>query len=180
MKRRPRELHGVLAEFPSMERLIDAVKKTRAAGYRKIDCFTPYPDHALIAAMDLPRSKVPLLVLLGGIVGCVGGFGLQYWTAVVDYPLNIGGRPPFSWPSFIPVTFECTVLAAGLAAVFGMLALCGFPSPYHATFSVERFVLASRDRYFLGVDASDPLFQKGGTAAFLAGLDATEVNEVES
>lgn len=125
------QLHGVMAEFRSARTLIRACEKTHEAGYRKVDAYTPYPIEEVFEALHLRRSKVSLLVLIGGILGCVGGFALCYWTSVIDYPMNVGGRPFNSWPAFIPVTFETTILVASLFAVVGMLALNGLPMPYH-------------------------------------------------
>ena len=180
MIRRPRQrLYGLMAEFGSPAALVEAAEQARAAGYRRMDAFTPFPMERLSEALGHRHSRVPLLVLIGGIVGLVGGYSLQYWISAVSYPLNVGGRPFNSWPAFIPVTFEMTILIAGIFAVFGMLALNGLPTPYHPVFNVERFALASRDRYFLCIEAKDPKFDEAATRAFLAGLHASGVFDVE-
>jgi hypothetical protein len=173
------QLYGLLAEFETPAALVEAAEKTRAAGYRRLDAYTPFPIEEVAHAMGHHHSKVPYLVLTGGILGALGGFGLCYWTSVIAYPMNIGGRPFNSWPSFLPVTFECTILLSAFAAVFGMLALNGLPRPYHPIFNAERFVHASRDRYFLCIQADDPRFDRTATRAFLASLHPSEVSEVE-
>lgn len=175
----PVHLYGVIAEFANAEDLLHAVHRTRKEGYQVMEAYTPYPIEELNDAIGHGPSRVPLLVLLGGIVGALFGFGLQYWTSVIDYPLNIGGRPYNSWVSFIPITFECTILFAGLAAVFGMLVLNGLPMPYHPVFNVPRFQLASRDRFFLMVLARDPRFRSGDTFRFMETLGASHVSDVE-
>ena len=172
-------LVGMLAEFPNAHALIEAVRKTRSAGYRQVDAYTPYPIEEVWEELGHHHSKVPLLVLIGGILGGSGGFALCYWTSVIDYPLNIGGRPFNSWPAFIPPTFECTILVAGIFAVLGMLALNGLPMPYHPVFAIPRFSLVTRDRFFLAIDWRDPRFDKAATTEFLKSLDPTEVNELE-
>jgi hypothetical protein len=168
-----------MAEFATATDLIAAAEKSRSAGYRRMDAYTPYPIEQVWEAIGHHRSRVPLLVLIGGIIGCVGGYGLQYWVSAVEYPLDIGGRPYNSWPAFIPVTFECTILVAGLFAVIGMLALNGLPTPHHPVFNVPRFALASRDRYFLCIERRDRKFDRAGVRAFLEGLGPTEVWDVE-
>jgi hypothetical protein len=173
-------LYGVMAEFAGPRRLITAIERCREQGYTRMDAFTPYPIEEVSHALGHTRSKLPLLVLIGGVIGALGGFGLQYWTSVHAYALNVGGRPLNSWVSFIPVTFETTVLVASLAAVLGMLALNGLPMPYHPVFNAKRFALASRDRYFLLIEARDPRFDRETTAAWLRGLETTEVSEVEN
>jgi hypothetical protein len=172
-------LYGVIAEFASPQDLLAAAERTREAGYRRIEAYSPYPIEGLAETLGHRTSRVPLLTLIGGIIGAVGGYALQYWTSVVDYPLNVGGRPLNSWPAFIPVTFEMTILVAGLFAVLGMLALNGLPMPYHPVFNVPRFALASRDRYFLFIAARDRKFDPDAARAFLRALRPTEVSDVE-
>jgi len=172
-------IYGLMAEFPSADALVAAAHQVHEAGFQKVDAYTPYPIEAVSEALDLPRSKVPLLVLVGGLLGGLGGYMLQYWSQVIRYPMNIGGRPVHSWPSFIVPTFECTILGAALTAVIGMILLNGLPLPYHPVFNVPRFALASRDRYFLVIEAVDPKFDPDATRSFLADLNASEVSEVE-
>jgi len=173
-------IYGVVAEFPTPHELIHAVEKTREAGYRRIEAYTPFPVEGLAEALALKRNNVPLITLIGGLTGGLGGFFFQYWVSVSAYPLNIGGRPLNSWPAFIPVTFELTVLGAALSAVFGMLALNGLPRPHHPLFNVKRFVKhATSDRFFLCIEARDPKFSLSDSSRFLQGLKATHVSEVE-
>jgi hypothetical protein len=172
-------IYGLMAEFPSADALIAAAHQVHEAGFQKVDAYTPYPIEAVSEALDLPRSKVPLIVLIGGLLGGLGGYMLQYWSQVIRYPMNVGGRPVHSWPSFIVPTFECTILGAALTAVIGMILLNGLPLPYHPVFNVPRFALASRDRFFLVIEAVDPKLDPDATRSFLAGLNASEVSEVE-
>jgi len=172
-------LYGLMAEFADANSLMEAAHKTHAEGYRKMDAYSPIPIEGLSEAIGFHKTQLPLIVLIGGIIGCIGGFGLQYWTSAVDYPINVGGRPLFSWPSFIPITFETTVLCAAFAAVFGMLGLNGLPEPYHPVFNVGRFALASKDRFFLCIEARDPKFDRDKTWRFLETLQPREVSEVE-
>ena len=173
-------IYGVVAEFPTPHELIHAVEKTREAGYRRIEAYTPFPVEGLSEALALKRNNVPLITLIGGLTGGFGGFFFQYWVSVIAYPLNIGGRPLNSWPAFIPVTFELTVLGAALSAVFGMLALNGLPRPHHPLFNVHRFVKhATSDRFFLCIEARDSKFHLKDSARFLQGLNASHINEVE-
>lgn len=171
-------IYGLMAEFETPGELVRAARETRERGYSKVEAYSPFPIEELQHALRLPRNKLPLIVLVGGIVGGALAYLLQYWTTVWYYPLNIGGRPLHSWPMYIVITFEVTVLFAALAAFFGSLALCGFPAPYHPLFNVERFARASRDGFFLAIEANDPLFDRRGTAEFLRSLDAREVSEV--
>ncbi len=172
-------LHGLMAEFETPDAVVAAAEKSYEAGYRQMDAYTPYPIEELCEAIGEHHSKVPLLVLIGGVCGALFGFGLQYITSVHVYALNIGGRPLNSWPAFIPVTFECTILFAALSAVVGMLALNGLPRPHHPVFNVEGFRRASRDRFFLCIESKDPKFDANKTAEFLRSLNPTEVREVE-
>jgi len=144
-----------------------------------MDAYSPFPVDGLAEALGFRRTRVPLVVLIGGIIGCLGGFFLQYWVSVIDYPINVAGRPLNSWPSFIPVTFELTILIAALSAFFAVLALNGLPMPYHPVFNVERFELASRSRFFLCIEAADPRFDGEGTHKFLESAGAVGVYEVE-
>ena len=172
--------YGVVGEFETAEQLISAAEKTRLAGYQCFEAYAPFPVEGLPEAIGLKRNAVPLITLMGGLAGGLGGFFFQLWVAAVAYPLNIGGRPYNSWPAFIPVTFELTVLGASLSAVFGMLALNGLPRPHHPLFGVDRFAKhASSDRFFLCIEARDPKFNVSDSSRFLKGLSAANVSEVE-
>ncbi len=171
--------YGLMAEFDEATALVQAAERTHAAGYRRFDAYSPFPIEELHHAMGAPHSRLPLIVLLGGIAGCLGGFFLQYWAAGIAYPINIGGRPLNSWPAFIPVTFECTILVAALSAVLGMLGLNGLPMPYHPVFNVERFAQASRSRFFLCIEARDRAFDLERTREFLQSLGPRGVTLVE-
>jgi hypothetical protein len=171
-------LYGLLAEFDNPTQLVQATRRTHQQGYRKMDAYSPFPIEELGEALGFERTGMPLVMLIGGLTGFIGGFLLQYYCAAITYPLNIGGRPLNSWPSFIPVVFECTVLLSALAGVFGLLGLCGLPTPYHPLFNVPRFAHATRDGFFLCVEAADPQFDLEATRQFLAGLGAREVMEV--
>ncbi|HEX9653849.1 MAG TPA: DUF3341 domain-containing protein [bacterium] len=173
------ELYGLLAEFENPDHLLQAAEKAHAAGYRKMDAYTPFPVEGLAEAVGHAKPTLPLLVLIGGIVGGLLGFGMQYYGSVIGYPLNIGGRPLNSWPSFIPITFEVTILVAAFTAVLGMFALNGLPQPYHPVFNVERFALASRDRFYLCIESRDPKFDLASAKAFLESLQPRVVFEVE-
>jgi hypothetical protein len=178
MKRKP--IYGLLAEFESPEQLLEAARRTRDAGYKSIDAFTPLPIEGLSEAVGYGHTNLPAVVFTGGLLGCLAGFCMQYYANVISYPLNIGGKPYNSWPSFIPITFELTVLGAALSAVFGMLAMNGLPTPYHPVFNVARFALASKDRFFLCVKARDKNFDLARTKAFLEGLHSHGVYEIEA
>lgn len=171
--------YGLLAELDSAEDLVAAAQKAREEGYTAMDAYSPYPIHDLMEAIEPKRSKVPLVTLIGGVLGALTGFFLQYWTQVFVYPMNIGGRPHNSWPSFIVVTFEMTILFAALSAVVGMIALNKLPRPYHPVFNAETFLKASQDGYFLVIQAEDPQYDRHGTEEFLRSVRAREVVEVE-
>ncbi|MEJ2007015.1 MAG: DUF3341 domain-containing protein [Acidobacteriota bacterium] len=173
-------LYGLVAEFHSAEELLEASKRAHEAGYRKLDAFSPFPIEGLAEAIGFQRTRLPIIVLCGGLFGCGGGFFLQWWPNVIGYPLNIGGKPFDSWPAFIPITFEMTILFAALAATFGMLALNRLPCPYHPVFNLERFAQASKDRFFLLITAEDPRFDLEQTRQFLTELNPREVSEVEN
>lgn len=172
--------YGLMAEFESAQALLDAAKKVGDAGYTKTDAYSPFPIHGLSEALGFKERLVAPIVLAGGITGVLAGYGLQYFTSVIAWPMNIGGRPYHSWVSFIPVTFEVTILLAAFSAVFGMLALNGLPQPYHPVFNVERFSHASQDAFFLAIEADDPKFDAAATKQFLSSLHAREVVQVEN
>ncbi len=172
-------IYGVIAEFDDPNAVVAAARKTYDAGYRRINAYSPYPIDELSEAIGYRRNYVPLAVLVFGVVGGLGGFALQVWTSAIAYPLNIGGRPLVSMPSFIPITFECTVLLAAIAAFIGMVIMNRLPQPYHPVFNVPAFSRASQDRFFLCVKADDPKFRAADTRAFLKGLGAKSVSDVD-
>jgi hypothetical protein len=180
MKFKHTRTYGLMAEFDTPDRIVEAARRTYHAGYKKIDAYTPFPIEELSEAIGFHRNAVPLVVLIGGLLGGLSGFSLQYWIHVINYPINVGGRPLNSWPSFIVVTFEMTILLAGISAVFGMLALNGLPMPYHPVFNVPRFAFASKDRFFLIIFASDPKYDAVETRRFLEGLGPRSIDEVPS
>src|ERR1051326_2258971 len=171
-------IYGLLAEFETPSDLVAAAKAAYSAGYRRMDTYTPYPLEEAAEAVGAHHNRVPLVVLVGALLGMIGGYSLQYWVSAVNYPLNVGGKPFHSWPAFIPVTLECSILGASLAAVFGMLALNGLPQPYHPLFNSENFLRASRDRFFLCIESQDPKFKLDETRRFLEKLDPELVTEV--
>lgn len=172
------ESFGLLAEFVSPDELVEASARVYDAGYRDFEAYSPMPVEGLSEAVGFPRSRMPLIVLVGGVVGCLVGYGMQYYLTVIEYPLNVGGRPLNSWPSFIPVTFELTVLFAALSAVLGMLAMNGLPRPHHPLFGVRQFDRATQDRFFLCIRRTDTLFHERTTEEFLKRLGANEVIDV--
>jgi hypothetical protein len=171
--------YGLMAEFDNPSDAVAAARRVYEEGYRRIDAFSPYPVEELSEAIGVHKTHMPLIILLGGLLGGTLGFLMQVYIEVVDFPINVGGKPYYSWPAFIPITFECTVLGAALFAVFGMLALNGLPEPYHPVFNVPTFALASRDRFFLLVEAADPKFDRERTAELLRALGPLEVSDVE-
>lgn len=178
MRRDP--IYGLMAEFENPTDLVKAAERTYAEGYRKIDAYTPFPIEELADAIGFHNSGVPLVVLIGGLLGCAGGYLMQYWIAAINYPINIGGRPLNSWPAFIVVTFEMTILFAGLSAVFGMLALNGLPMPYHPVFNVPTFAFATKDRFFLIIFSSDAKYDPVATRRFLESMEPHAISEVPS
>jgi len=178
MKRDP--IYGIMAEFDTAQALVDAARATHEAGYKKIDAYSPFPIEGLAEEIGFHHDEVPLVVLIGGIIGGLTGFFMQYWISVIDYPLNIGGKPYNSWPAFIVITFEMTILFAGISAVLGMLALNGLPMPYHPVFNVPRFSAASKDRFFLIVFSSDKKYKAGEVRRFFEGLKPRAIDEVPS
>jgi hypothetical protein len=172
------DLYGLMAEYHEPGPLLEAARRAYSDGFRRMDAFSPIPVDGLAEAIGFERNALPQVVFAGGLIGCLGGFLMQWYSAVVDYPLNIGGRPFNSWPAFLPITFETTVLCASLSAVFGMIALNGLPKPYHPVFNVESFELASRNHFFLCVQSDDPKFDRAATRAFLEGLGPVAVHDV--
>ena len=171
-------IHGLMAEFDDPTSLVEATERAHHEGYRCMDAYSPFPIEELQEAIGAHDTRLPLIVLIGGIAGGLGGYLLQYWASAMAYPINVGGKPFHSWPMFIPITFECTILGAALSAVFGMLALNGLPQPYHPVFNVPRFALASRNRFFLCIEARDKMFDLEDTRAFLETLGPREVTTV--
>jgi hypothetical protein len=171
-------IYGLMAEFASANALVEAARRAREQGYCRMDAFSPFPIEELPEALGYRKTRLPLLVLIGGLLGGTTGYLMQYYSAVISYPLNVGGRPFHSWPAFLPVTFEMTILGAALFAVLGMLALNGLPMPYHPVFNVSRFALATRDRFFLCIEATDPLFDREKTGDFFKSLLPRDVAEV--
>jgi Protein of unknown function (DUF3341) len=172
-------LHGILAEFATPEELLRASQAAYHEGYRKIDAYSPYAVEGLAEAIGFNKTRVPLVVLLGGIVGALTAYGMEWYSAAVSYPLNVGGRPLHSWPSFVPITFELTVLSAALAGAVGMLVMNGLPRLYHPVFHAPEFKLASQTRFFLCIEARDALFDAKLAHDFLATLQPISIREVE-
>lgn len=174
----PEPIYGLMAEFDNPTDLVHVSKAAFAAGYRKMDTYTPYPLEEAAEAVGAHHNRVPLVCLIGGLLGMIGGYSLEYWVSVISYPINVGGKPFHAWPAFIPVTFECAVLGASLATVFGMLALNGLPQPYHPVFNVPGFSASSRDKFFLCIEAQDPRFSPSETKKFLESHHPVQVSEV--
>src|SRR5256712_10548672 len=169
-------IYGMMAEFDTTSDLVAAARRTHEAGYRKIDAYSPFPVEGLADEMGFHKNAVPLVVLVGGVLGAISGYLLQYWISAVTYPINVGGRPYNSWPAFIVVTFETTILFAGLAAVLGMLALNGLPMPYHPVFNVSRFAFATKDRFFLMIFSTDTKFNPVDSRRFLEGFSPPSIS----
>ncbi len=163
-------IYGLMAEFETPQQVLEATRRARQEGYLAMDAYTPYTVEGLAVELGLPRTRVPVVVLIAGLVGAAAGFGMQYYTMAVNYPFNVGGRPTNSWPVFIPITFEVMILVSGFAALLAMLFLNGLPQPYHPVFNVRRFAQASQDRFFLCIEATDPRFDRRATEEFLVGL----------
>ena len=172
-------LHGLLAEFETSEAILQAAKKARSEGYKNLDAYTPIPVHGLAEAIDFKDKSIPWTMFLCGLLGGIVGFVLQWWVNVSAYPINIGGRPLLSWPAFIPVTFECTILFSGLGGVIGVLAFNGLPRLHHPIFNGSRIELATQDRFFLCIEATDPKFELKATREFLEGLNPFAVEEIK-
>jgi hypothetical protein len=172
-------LYGLMAEFDDPDVILDAATKARDAGYKRMEAYSPFPVHGLHEAVGFRDNRMPWIIFFAGLAGAAAGYALQYYVSVVAYPMNVGGRPHHSWPSFIPITFETTVLFAAFGAVIGMLALNGLPLPYHPVFNAPGFERASQDRFFLCIEAADPKFDAKGTEQFLASLNPIQVSAVE-
>jgi len=172
-------IYGLMAEFENPADLVRACRGAYEEGFRNMDAYTPFPVEAVWEALGVHKNRMPLIVLCGAVIGGCSGLLLEWWTAAVAYPLNIGGRPYFSLPAFIPITFEMTILFGVLSCVLGMLALNGLPMPYHPVFNVPRFALATRDRFFLCIEATDPKFDPDATRRFLERFAPRSVSEVE-
>jgi hypothetical protein len=179
-KQEEQSIYGMIARFDTPTAIVMAARKAREAGYGKVNAYSPFPIEELSEAVGFHKDHVSKTVLLGGLAGAAGGFALQYWTAVIDYPINVGGRPLLSLPSFVPIIFESAILLAAFGAVLGMILMNGLPRPYHPVFNVPAFKRASRDSFFLCIKSEDPKFDQAGTRDFLTGLGAKEVSDVEA
>ncbi|HWS90783.1 MAG TPA: DUF3341 domain-containing protein [Pyrinomonadaceae bacterium] len=171
--------YGLMAEFDNPSDAVAAARRVHEEGYKRIDAFSPYPVEELSEAIGVHKTYMAPVVLTGGILGGLAGYLLQFYVHTIYYPINVGGKPLHSWPAFIPITFEMTVLGAALFAVFGMLAMNGLPEPYHPVFNAPNFALASRDRFFVLIESTDPKFDRERTAEFLRTLGPREVTDVE-
>lgn len=174
-----RFLYGLIAEYTEASEILGAARRAYREGYRQMDAYTPFPVEGLPESLGFRDHLVPWIMFIGGALGCALGFGFLYWTTVIDYPLNVGGRPLYSWPMWIPITFECTVLLSAFAGVVGMLILNGLPQPYHPVFDAPNFEEATSSRFFLCIEARDPRFDPEETRRFLEATGAARVSEVE-
>ena len=172
--------HGLMAEFETPDELLAAAQKTYGEGYRRLDAYSPLPVHGLGAAIGFPQTNIAVISFICGVIGGLAGFALQYWVHMIEYPINIGGRPHFSGPMFIPVTFETTILFAAVGTVVALIVLNRLPQPYHPVFNVPEFERASQDRFFLCVESTDPQYETEGTRSFLQSLGPVKVSEVEA
>jgi len=173
-------IYGIMAEFDSASDLVAAARRTHQSGYQKIDAYSPFPVEELAEAIGFHKNRVPMVTLIGAVIGGLSGYLMQYWMNAVNYPVIVGGKPPHSWPAFIPITFEMTILFGGISAVLGMLALNGLPMPYHPVFNVPRFAMATKDRFFLIVFSTDLKYSPAGTRQFLESLGPRSISEVLS
>jgi hypothetical protein len=171
-------LHGVMAEFQTADELIAATRKARQAGYSRMDGYSPYPLGEVADELGFPRSEIGAVMFIGGLCGAVVGLLMQTWITVYDYPISVGGKPFWSWPQFVPITWALLVLTASMSGLFGLLVLCGLPQPYHPVFNVPAFRRATKDRFFLCIEAIDPQFETAKVTAFLNGLQPESVAEV--
>jgi hypothetical protein len=169
---------GMLAEFETADGLIAATRRAREAGYTRMDGYSPYPVGEVADELGFPRSEIGAVMFIGGLLGALCGFCMMSWVSAYEYPINVAGKPLISWPMFIPITWELLVLTASLSGVIGLFALCGLPEPYHPLFNVPQFARATKDRFFLAIEATDPKFDAAGTKAFLGGLNPASVEEV--
>ncbi|WP_419804699.1 DUF3341 domain-containing protein [Terriglobus sp.] len=173
-------IYGLLAEFNTPGAMVRATEQARAAGYRRMECYTPYPVEEAATALDVHHNRVPLLCLMGGLMGLVTAFLMQTWMSAISYPINVAGRPLFSWPAFMIPAYEWTILFAGLSAAFGMFALNGLPQPYHPLFNAPNFRTGATDnKFFLCLEATDPRFDLADSRAFLEQFHAVSVVEVD-
>ncbi|HMN58889.1 MAG TPA: DUF3341 domain-containing protein [Anaerolinea sp.] len=181
MENKSAKIFGILARFPDPETLVDAARRTTQAGYRRLDAYTPFPVEEMEDALRLKPSRLPFAILIGGILGGLLGYLMQYFATVIDLPLNIGGRPLHSWPAYIPITFELTILLAAFGGVIGLFVVTRFPQPYHPVFNVEDFQKhGSQDGFYLGIEASDPKFDLVETRKLLENMGAILVSEIEA
>jgi hypothetical protein len=163
-------IHGLMVEFLTAKEVLQATRRSREAGYRQMDAYTPYPVEGLAVELGMRKTRIPFVVLMGGLVGVCVGFFMQYYSMAVRFPLNVGGRPTNSWPAFLPIAFEVLILVAAFSAFLGMMFLNGLPRPHHPVFNVPQFARSSQDRFFLCIEATDPRFDRQATAEFLATL----------